>query len=499
MSDMYAIKATTLTALGDAVRTKLNGTSEVPANLTGANIPIYYRNVANIDFDNNIKKTKIIGSVTWYNASGTYCDVYIVPGIYARPSRIPDTVLAEKILVAAGGVTDPYSFELLLDGSDFTFFTYPDTNDERNIAYLTYTAIPLDADGHEYKYTPLEMVEMVNNEMVVVPEIVLTGDCTNAFNNEISNKLENLIKDKITTSDVTSAQYMFNATAWTEIPFSINFKMGETYWLFSLEEAFGGSTIQSSRLIRLPKVTGYVKNMNRLCWNASSLEEIPEEFYADIDWTLMDESGYPCSQGFQFCRNLLDIPFEVMNHGRPNIYYTEAPWYNSFYSCYSLRKLKLPVFMTDAWTSNSFSSNTFVMNYALKKLVFYRPDSMPAIMKWKNQTIDLSQYIGYGGQPGNSAFTSNTQIIDDVTYQALKDDDFAWTTDVNYSRYNRNSAVTTIESLPDTSAYLATAGGTNTIKFTGAAGALTDGGAINTMTEEEIAVATAKGWTVTFV
>ena len=38
-----------------------------------------------------------------------------------------------------------------------------------------------------------------------------------------------------------------------------------------------------------------------------------------------------------------------------------------------------------------------------------------------------------------------------------------------------------------------------TIKFKGAAGAKTDGGAINTMTEEEIAVATAKGWTVSFI
>ena len=45
----------------------------------------------------------------------------------------------------------------------------------------------------------------------------------------------------------------------------------------------------------------------------------------------------------------------------------------------------------------------------------------------------------------------------------------------------------------------ATAGGTNTIKFNGAAGSATDGGAINTLTEEEIAVATAKGWTVSLV
>jgi hypothetical protein len=46
---------------------------------------------------------------------------------------------------------------------------------------------------------------------------------------------------------------------------------------------------------------------------------------------------------------------------------------------------------------------------------------------------------------------------------------------------------------------LATAGGTNTIKFKGIAGSKTDGGAINTLTEEEIAVAAAKGWTVTLV
>ena len=68
-----------------------------------------------------------------------------------------------------------------------------------------------------------------------------------------------------------------------------------------------------------------------------------------------------------------------------------------------------------------------------------------------------------------------------------------------YSRYNHTSAVNTINSLPDTSAYLATAGGTNTIKFKSNAGSATDGGAISNLTEEEIAVATAKGWTVSLV
>ena len=81
----------------------------------------------------------------------------------------------------------------------------------------------------------------------------------------------------------------------------------------------------------------------------------------------------------------------------------------------------------------------------------------------------------------------------------MKNDPDSWTYDINYSKYNHDSAVETINSLPDTSAYIATAGGTNTIKFDGASGAKTDGGAINTLTEEEIAVAAAKGWTVTLV
>ena len=98
-----------------------------------------------------------------------------------------------------------------------------------------------------------------------------------------------------------------------------------------------------------------------------------------------------------------------------------------------------------------------------------------------------------------SEFIKHCKLKDDASYQALKDDPVSWTSDINYSRYNRISAIETINSLPDTSAYLATAGGTNTIKFEGAQGAKTDGGAINTMTEEEIAVATAKGWTVSFV
>ena len=130
-------------------------------------------------------------------------------------------------------------------------------------------------------------------------------------------------------------------------------------------------------------------------------------------------------------------------------------------------------------------------------------DGTPKTATWKNQVLELNNYIGYTQYvstfKGYYGFTTATQVSDAATYEALKNNADYWTADINYSRYNHDSAVETINSMPDTSAYLAANGGTNTIKFKGESGKLTDGGAINTLTEEEIAVATARGWTISFV
>jgi hypothetical protein len=149
-------------------------------------------------------------------------------------------------------------------------------------------------------------------------------------------------------------------------------------------------------------------------------------------------------------------------------------------------------------TSNAFTYS-FDNAYRLKNIVFaMNEDGTAKTATWKSQTIDLSKSVGYLPSKSyvmdyNSGITADKEVKDDATYQALKNDPDWFSANINYSRYNHDSAVRTINSLPDCSAT-----GTNTIKFKGASGALTDGGAINTLTEEEIAVATAKGWTVTF-
>jgi hypothetical protein len=49
-----------------------------------------------------------------------------------------------------------------------------------------------------------------------------------------------------------------------------------------------------------------------------------------------------------------------------------------------------------------------------------------------------------------NGLTADKEVKDADTYQALKNDPNWWTKDINYSRYNHDSAVRTISSLPKT-------------------------------------------------
>ena len=239
------------------------------------------------------------------------------------------------------------------------------------------------------------------------------------------------------------------------------------------------------------------------------LKTIPEDYFyvknengmVDLNTPILSSSAnFNFNSLFCDCyslRNLPKLPFDIPDNKSPYFAYM-------FFECFVLDKIEdflVPLKMT---SSDDFY-RTFWYCSRLKNLTFKtNSDGPPKTANWKNQTIDLTYYVGYASSVSNitrynSGITADKQVSDDATYQALKDDPDYWTTDINYSRYNHNSAVNTINSLPDTSAYLTANGGTNTIQFKGASGASTDGGAINTLTEEEIAVATAKGWTVSLI
>ena len=233
-----------------------------------------------------------------------------------------------------------------------------------------------------------------------------------------------------------------------------------------------------------------------------NLREIPEDFF----WKLVPNAdyweaakNYYGDRDFMFshCVSLRKLPDISMLASGDR--YGSSLYYSGFNYCISMDEIiNLPV-ITATFTSNAFYT-TFDYCGRLKNMTFEtNEDGTPKTANWKSQVIDLT-YAGWVSPTymsylldHNSGITIDKEVIDDATYQALKDDPDWFTSSSLYCRYNHDSAVNTINSLPDTSAY-----GTNTIKFSGIAGSATDGGAINTLTEEEIAVAAAKGWTVTW-
>ena len=174
-------------------------------------------------------------------------------------------------------------------------------------------------------------------------------------------------------------------------------------------------------------------------------------------------------------------------------------------------------------TNNTFGS-TFNNLLSLHHLTFYMPNNQVGTMNATSQTIDLSTagFWPSNGSPYvsgqleewvsylNTEYGSNDAIVV-ISENDLNDagliDKMLNKNSVNFGNtnktampelatYNRQSAIETINSLPDTS----TAGGGNTIKFKSGAGyaygTLYD---MDELTAAEIAVATAKGWTVSIV
>ena len=358
-------------------------------------------------------------------------------------------------------------------------------------------------NGSANKYTPTEMATAIGDIKVstgaeLAPEdLVISGSCNYMFYEGNWNWFIEKFGDKITTKDITDGKYMFqNNKSLSSIPFSLNFK--ENYEA-KINEIFSSSYFVSPPYINNLKV----KSTYRIFCYSNKITEIPEDYFDTWDFSAFNEgkdSNYDASQMFLQCYSLRKIPSDLSmfynkNSSTYNMFYSDA-----FYKCLCLEKAtNLPVQPT------IISSNVFDYTFRdcnrLKQITFSLNGGIPKTASWQAQVINLSQYVGYA-QNNLTAYgiPSDTRIIDDESYQLLKNNEDAWTRNIAYSRYNHDSAVETINTLPDTSAYLAESGGTtNIIQFRGANGSATDGGAINTLTEAEIAVAAAKGWSVSFV
>ena len=238
-------------------------------------------------------------------------------------------------------------------------------------------------------------------------------------------------------------------------------------------------------------------SVKQMFYQCNNLRTIPDTLFSDMltgnnsfSWSIVG------NKMFQLCFSLRQLPdlsaFHLLTISLSNSIYKEM-----FTHCQSLDEIvDLPVMWMNSPSSSAFNETTFTACCRIKELTF--KSTTERTIPWKSQVIDLTASVGQALDNNtilgyNSGITADKEVTDDASYQALKNDPDWFTCNVAYSRYNHDSAVNTINSLPNCSA------GTNTIKFKGEAGSLTDGGAINTLTTEEIAVATAKNWTITLV
>lgn len=529
---MYAIQDTTLTALGDAVRNKTSKYISVEEKgepffiATGSTADLEmvgYDNIANrnwyaipIDFRAMLKADV---ATKWYiEFTFESCDVAgpmsaaikfftnTQQDITSNINRDSICETQQDTTIKSGNrsisIIDTFKTAYLVVGMN--------PNYESQGQSIAYNVKIWACDSNDKfielnKYTPLEMVDKINGLMTIPDEAFnITGDCKYRFAYNGWNWFIEKYGDKITTKDIIAPSYMFDSSGKLEtIPFDINLKNAS-----SINNMF----YYCSKLKNIPMVYGAKLDGSNgyVFYNCAMVRHFPEHFAEDWDFTGLNNYQYGgMSNLFNSCWSLRTPPTAIINNFRSkDVSSYSSSYVNTFSGCLSLDDINgVDVIVDVNATSNMFNAPFTNCSRVLNITFLVNNDGTPKTANWKSQTIDLTSGVGYITNTYyksyildyNSGITADKEVKDDATYQALKNDPDWFSCDINYSRYNHDSAVNTINSLPDTSAYLATAGGTNTIKFKGQSGALTDGGAINTLTEEEIAVATAKGWSVALV
>lgn len=478
----YSIDSSTLTALGDAVRKQVFGTSDLIEHYS-----------LDLNTNNNFISSSISAKYSTHNKF--IFNVSNVENKYNTPSYMvvkKNDTYGPTIYYFAN--TDEYDthFEIQTDTDTLYIILYD--------GYLTLdiTIIPVDENGNEFKYTPLEMADKINNLMTIPEEgLVITGDCQYRFANQ---GWDWFITDNLTTSNISNASYMFQNSYIKEIPFELNLTNTASFNYIFNKMLY----LEYAPQLNITSFTSH-RSFSEMFSGCNRLKEVPNWLgdLLEIDYNISAKNTnfQPWGSIFYNCHSLRLIPEKVMKYiANPNMsgYYYGVAYSKPFQACSCLDELINIHCDNYNFTSNQF---TYFFNSLtrVKDITFAtNEDGTPVIVPWKSQTLDMTNYVGYANGTAvilnyNSGITADKQVSDDTTYQALKDDPDYFTLKPEYSRYTHASAVRTIASLPDCSAT-----GTNTIKFKGTSGSLTDEGAINTLTEEEIAVATAKGWTISF-
>lgn len=319
-----------------------------------------------------------------------------------------------------------------------------------------------DAPNMELK-VPSEI--KIDGYIPTAQDLTFTGDCSYFFKDNRFNWLLEYYASLFSFSDIQKADSCFYAVKTNADLTNLTFYMKDGS-NNNINSMFAYSNLQ-----HLPRIVGKVDSCQQLFYNCSA-ESIPDNFFDDFIFS-KPNSYIQAASIFTGCQNITKVPslkaFKQLQSTQvpSGIYYSF--YYQLFSSCTKLQEIRdLPI----VYGINSQGEKN------LFEGMVSQAQSLSSFTFEPNQTARLSNQILY---------FSRTGYYYDYWFKHVKD-----------SVYNHDSAVETINSLPDTSAFLAEVGGTNTIQFHSDQGANTEGGAIGNLTAEEIAVAAAKGWTVAF-
>ena len=382
----------------------------------------------------------------------------------------------------------------------------------------------------------IESITTGGGGSAVLPEElrVISGDVQNLFSRDYATLYVNTYGKQLTTKDLIDAQMFDENRTIEEVPFDLNIAGGYTNALFR-----SCSKLKKIKDINIMNPNNTSNGLNQCfqgCYNLKEIGIIRNPMissmnyafescfylnYITIEGAVIPNNGVGYINGaFQSCLGLRELDSSFLKLLKSNVGYN-----STFNSCFSMDRivgLGLPISSSSQVHVNNIYNGTFDNCYRLDELTFEtNDDGTPKQLYASNQVIDLSQNIGYcpssawvtcyivgdikQGQlvPGfydyiqpsaSSTDIWNYQITADKNTEDYYNHKDSWTEDYLYSRYNHRSMVNTINSLP-----VISSGGTSIIKFKSNQGDSSPWGGASNLTEEEIAVATAKGWTVSFV
>lgn len=353
--------------------------------------------------------------------------------------------------------------------------------------------------------TAIDAIETGGGGGELPPEaLVIDGYCDGMFKANNWNWFIDIYGNQITTFNLLSCNTMFGDCGELKaIPFSFDF--GQNKYT-NVSQMFSGCYNLTSIGKFINLAPAEMQNMFSYC---RRLRYLPE--FENFDMSLRQQANnYYAQSMFSDCYSLRSIDPNFLKQIKSKCAYSwYKQWTGMFENCYVIDEIVgMPVLDPDVALTTNYYADTFKQCSRIKNLIFdTNEDGTPKVANMTSQTIDLTYYVGYAmgwekiamdapimGEKYNSGITMDKLVTDAESYERLKNDPDWFTNAAAFSRYNHDSAVATINSLPDCSQV-----GGNVIKFRGECGSATDGGAINTLTADEIAVATAKGWTVTIV